>query len=471
MPFVAVMTVILGVVITSLLAQESTEMRSQAASVDNCCFGSRTCSTNQEWTDGYYACQRHECSVCQDSAPPTNPSSGSGSGTSQSCTIWRVQCNNGEKVDGDCGTAAVFSQDEPKWKNQACETKGGVAGQSTVSVTSPFGAIPPVPSALAPATIPAPIVDTIQIKCDSGNAGQVGQTCDSRGHCDIAGTCNPACGSLGEVNRRNLAETAHISNNYCRSGWSFGPKSKGSASGAAPAAVVVAPTPPPAVAPPVTASTTATGVTSPVTAPTTPAAPGKCPARIAAVGDSITIASYVAQLRVLCGSTTIIKNEDGDPGTSQRLSDPNGDKFAQIGKHVPKMAADFDTVLAWNPDMVIILGGTNDVAGGSVSYIQSNLASMYDRARSSGAQVVAVTIPPWKNADQRTPDTLDNIRNLNAWILNDAPADERVNIYDSLVAPGTDDADPHLFDGMLIHPVGAGSSIVSQEIFSAITTP
>ena len=39
------------------------------AQIDNCCFVNRQCTTNQEWTDGYWAFQRNECPSGQPVAP------------------------------------------------------------------------------------------------------------------------------------------------------------------------------------------------------------------------------------------------------------------------------------------------------------------------------------------------------------------------------------------------------------------
>jgi|GEM_PF-4400749 len=199
-----------------------------------------------------------------------------------------------------------------------------------------------------------------------------------------------------------------------------------------------------------------------------------CGSKIAAVGDSLTaMQSYVVQLRSLCGSGTEIKNDDGDASTSPELPADRpgipGDKFAFIGKLTGAMKNDFSTVLTWNPETVIILGGTNDI-GGSWTAARNNLLDMYTRAKTAGKRVVAVTIPPYKNSGSRSEAQLNFLRNLNAWILSaENPADIKVDIYSHLVVPGTDDANPALFGGDLVHPKAEGKSIMAEAIHSALT--
>ena len=48
-------------------------MTSTPAIVDNCCFVNRQCATEQEWTNGYWAYQRNECSAPTQSPQQTSP--------------------------------------------------------------------------------------------------------------------------------------------------------------------------------------------------------------------------------------------------------------------------------------------------------------------------------------------------------------------------------------------------------------
>jgi murein DD-endopeptidase MepM/ murein hydrolase activator NlpD/lysophospholipase L1-like esterase len=209
--------------------------------------------------------------------------------------------------------------------------------------------------------------------------------------------------------------------------------------------------------------------------PTTSLITRTCGKHVAAVGDSITVGgSYVVDLRKLCGTSTTIKNEDGNPETSQRgrttwAKGASGDKFAWGGKRTKEMKKDFADVLATNPDTVIILGGTNDIFG-SWESTRVNLLDMYKMAKARNIRVVAVTIPPYKNNDSRKQSVQDNIKKLNNWIMTQSPADIKVNIYDSMVTKGTDDADPNLFGGDLVHPNRRGKAVMAQKIHAALTS-
>jgi len=59
------------------------------------------------------------------------------------------------------------------------------------------------------------------------------------------------------------------------------------------------------------------------------------------------------------------------------------------------MLARFDRdVVALDPRVVVLLGGTNDLALAPVSSVEQNLAAMADRAASHGIRVVLATLPP-----------------------------------------------------------------------------
>ncbi|MBI5880900.1 hypothetical protein HZB90_02100, partial [archaeon] len=224
-----------------------------------------------------------------------------------------------------------------------------------------------------------------------------------------------------------------------------------------------------------------------------------CGIRIAAVGDSITTGpSYVKYLRTMCGQDTSIQNDDGDPNTLGARPDtgPNkispedwgrggiwrdkGDKFAFVGKSTGQMLAHFDAVLATGPETVIILGGTNDVTG-SWESIKSNLEKMYNAAKAKGMRVVALTVPPYDTAAARaeeerkngkSPGTIvNNIKQLNNWIMTQSPADIKVNIYDVLLSPTeADSANPALYGGAhLIHPNEEGKRLMAQKVFERLS--
>jgi lysophospholipase L1-like esterase len=92
------------------------------------------------------------------------------------------------------------------------------------------------------------------------------------------------------------------------------------------------------------------------------------------------------------------------------------------GQTTPQMLVRFrQDVIALKPKVVVILGGTNDIAGNTgpstLEMIEDNLASMTDLAKANGIRVVLVSVLPaadypWK----RGLDPAPKIIALNTWI-------------------------------------------------------
>jgi lysophospholipase L1-like esterase len=201
-----------------------------------------------------------------------------------------------------------------------------------------------------------------------------------------------------------------------------------------------------------------------------------CPARIVAVGDSLTAgSSYVSYLRKLCGSSTKIMNEDGDSSTSQvwkeiKAGGKPRDRIAHESKITQWMLEDFDTALSseLNADMIIVFGGGNDVASSrSYASITSNLEAMYSKARAAGKKVVAVTMIRGPGATVAAQ--LDTKKRVNQWILTQSGADIKVNTYDLFVAPGSDTGNAAYFGSDLSHPNALGKEVIAKAVFAAIT--
>jgi lysophospholipase L1-like esterase len=102
------------------------------------------------------------------------------------------------------------------------------------------------------------------------------------------------------------------------------------------------------------------------------------------------------------------------------------------GQTTPQMLIRFrPDVIALNPQVVVILAGTNDIAGNTgpmtLEAIENNFASMAELARANGVRVVFASVMPisdyGKSTDgqpvnrtkQRPPE---QIKALNAWIRN-----------------------------------------------------
>ena len=70
-----------------------------AAQHDNCCGIDRQCSTDRQWTDGYYAFQRGQCAAPAQAQPPA-PAASSSAPTDNCCGIDRQCYNDADWVVG-----------------------------------------------------------------------------------------------------------------------------------------------------------------------------------------------------------------------------------------------------------------------------------------------------------------------------------------------------------------------------------
>lgn len=94
------------------------------------------------------------------------------------------------------------------------------------------------------------------------------------------------------------------------------------------------------------------------------------------------------------------------------------------GQTTPQMLVRFRAdVIALKPSVVVILAGTNDIAGNtgpsSLQMIEDNLMSMTELARAHGIHVVIATLLPISNYHDATSSTRRppaDINTLNAWI-------------------------------------------------------
>ena len=138
------------------------------------------------------------------------------------------------------------------------------------------------------------------------------------------------------------------------------------------------------------------------------APPAKGERRVVFIGDSITdgwkLATYFS----------------GKPYVNRGIS----------GQTTPQMLVRFrPDVLALKPDVVVILAGTNDIAGNTgpmtLPAIEDNLASMVELARAHGIRVVLASVLPvsdynknreGKPITQTTRRPPEQIRALNEWI-------------------------------------------------------
>src|SRR5262249_35517627 len=144
------------------------------------------------------------------------------------------------------------------------------------------------------------------------------------------------------------------------------------------------------------------------------------------------------------------------------------------GQTTPQMLVRFrQDVIALKPKAVVILGGTNDIAGNTgpstLEMIEDNLASMTDPARANGIRVVLVSVLPAADYPwRRGLDPGPKIVALNTWIR--AYAGRRGVGYLDLHTPMADDHNgmkPDLSsDG--VHPNLAGYRLMSPLTEKAI---
>ncbi len=144
------------------------------------------------------------------------------------------------------------------------------------------------------------------------------------------------------------------------------------------------------------------------------------------------------------------------------------------GQTTPQMLVRFRAdVITLKPSVVVILAGTNDIAGNtgpsSLAMIEDNLMSMTELARAHGIRVVlASLLPVAADAEQTTRRPPESIRALNAWMRTYA-ARERlgfIDYYDAMTdAQGalrkdlTDDG---------LHPNAAGYAVMAPLAQTAI---
>lgn len=193
------------------------------------------------------------------------------------------------------------------------------------------------------------------------------------------------------------------------------------------------------------------------------AAPEKFDLRVVFLGDSITEAWVSPQYGGFFPGKSYV-----DRGIS--------------GQTTPQMLVRFrPDVIALRPKVVVILAGTNDLAGNTgpmtLGQIEANLASMAELARANKIRVVLASVLPVSNyghdrqgnpLDMRTDRPPEKILELNAWIKEYAAANGHtyLDYFSAMVDP----------QGMLqkdlsedgLHPNAKGYAVMSPLAEQAI---
>lgn len=144
------------------------------------------------------------------------------------------------------------------------------------------------------------------------------------------------------------------------------------------------------------------------------------------------------------------------------------------GQTTPQMLIRFQQdVVHLHPEAVVILAGTNDIAGNTgpstPEMVEDNLSSMAEIAKANGIRVILASITPaysypWKPSVQPVPE----IRAINTWIRSYCAThgDLYLDYYDSMsdgkgaMLPG--------FSSDGVHPLEKGYAVMSTLASSAI---
>ena len=144
------------------------------------------------------------------------------------------------------------------------------------------------------------------------------------------------------------------------------------------------------------------------------------------------------------------------------------------GQTTPQLLIRFrQDVVHLEPRVVVILAGTNDIAGNTgpstLEMIEDNLASMCEIARANGIRVVLASVLPvsdypWKRGLEPAPKIIA----LNSWIRQYAAANGHIYLdYHSAMADARGGLAPELArDG--VHPTEAGYRLMAPLLEQAI---
>jgi lysophospholipase L1-like esterase len=184
------------------------------------------------------------------------------------------------------------------------------------------------------------------------------------------------------------------------------------------------------------------------------------PLRVACVGDSITEkSSYPTQLKLLLGSNYSVGNFGVSGSTVSR--DSNLPYMDQV---------QFQRVKDFQPDIVVVMLGTNDAAPNLQGYndnFQKDYAELIGSLQSieSNPKIWVVKSPPIQNnslalsssffSQEVVSDIEQTAKTLNL---------PTINVYDAL-----GDCSEYFWDG--VHPNAAGASVIASTVYNALTMP
>jgi lysophospholipase L1-like esterase len=138
------------------------------------------------------------------------------------------------------------------------------------------------------------------------------------------------------------------------------------------------------------------------------------------------------------------------------------------GERSDEIAARFERdVIEARPSVVIIIAGVNDVyQGRPAAHVTGQLRSMYRRAAQRGIRVLAGTIIPYNTA---TSEQVAKMREINAWIRQQAEQDPAVEFVDTRSATAAVGNPDRLFDSPDdLHPSADGYRRMAEAIRTSL---
>jgi lysophospholipase L1-like esterase len=146
------------------------------------------------------------------------------------------------------------------------------------------------------------------------------------------------------------------------------------------------------------------------------------------------------------------------------------------GQTTPQMLVRFrQDVIDLHPEAVVILAGTNDIAGNTgpetPEMIEGNFRSMTELAKANGIRVILASILPTTRYPWRpeVPNPAPEIRELNAWIASYCKEQKitYLDYYDSMAGPDGGMKPGISIDG--VHPNAAGYAIMEPLAEKALS--
>ena len=177
--------------------------------------------------------------------------------------------------------------------------------------------------------------------------------------------------------------------------------------------------------------------------------------KVVFIGDSITFC--------WTSPAAFCPNPPGLPYPRAMNAGVSGETLAQIDSRF------IASVVAVLPDIVVILGGTNDLRlGNTLPAMKSTLLDMIRQANAAGIRVIVGTVPPSTNPQI----SLAQLLAFNQWITNDLQVDcacGMLSIADYFAAMADVNGAPlpnFFFDGT--HPAPLGYQVMAGVIMDAI---